>query len=197
MTCFRFDAIFMVKKGIFTYFFYCSTITVTVPNPYRKRNGNVFLWKWRYLLRVSEICFLHLKLIRTQMQIRFTHGHVCNSSSAMTAVASNVHISFTVIPDDYLFLMVHRKLLMNQCPFLIRNINFIFPLNFIVCNLSANIFFQKKIAHMPERMVRHLFISKGNFQYVFHFHPWKSIKFVWNFQLNQAKEATQFIGFNQ
>lgn len=78
------------------------------------------------------------------MQIRFTHGHVCNSSSAMTAVASNVHISFTVIPDDYLFLMVHRKLLMNQCPFLIRNINFIFPLNFIVCNLSANTFFRKK-----------------------------------------------------
>lgn len=78
------------------------------------------------------------------MQIRFTHGHVCNSSSAMTAVASNVYISFTVIPDDYLFLMVHRKLLMNQCPFLIRNINFIFPMNFIVCNLSANTFFREK-----------------------------------------------------
>lgn len=91
----------------------------------------------------QRFVFLHLKLIRTQMQIRFTHGHVCNSSSAMTAVASNVYISFTVIPDDYLFLMVHRKLLMNQCPFLIRNINFIFPLNFIVCNLSANTFFRK------------------------------------------------------
>lgn len=88
---------FSVRERNFHILFYCSTIcerkqrTHTKPPHWNITRPSLFVQGfWNLFLRRARD--RRLESMYTQMQIRFTHGHVCNFSSVMTVVESNVCI---------------------------------------------------------------------------------------------------------